>query len=792
MKLVRLSLTNWKAFEDSEWQFTDGINIIEGDNYSGKTSFIQAIYYGFFGEMLYNEQLSASKLRRVDGEDTRIELDFKVGEKTYRIKRNIEGNKRIYVNSYLYPIDEHGNEGMVIDEHSHTEKQKLGDKEDFSKLDGILPVSTDFLKHINFIQEESIYLFLGNPNLAVDEDINNILKLNYIKKLIKFSDEKIKIQESIEKELKEKKKNYDDFLAENNSTITFLEGAITEKNENINKIQGKIEEKQKKVELVAELKDKIKEKDRITHQVSSLEKQRNDLAQELEGLQDELDDITKLEDKIEELKRIEALRENNETKIKEFQTSLKSLQSEVQDAEVQKKLLEQHKKTKAEDFAAKQSLQNEISRITDLKKEIAVLKKKKDEFENIANKLAIIERKIRAHSKMSDQFKEKKCPVDKKECPVAETKGKVIDDKLTKFRNKKSEIQASLNILDDPHDELKSKESELQLLEKKQDNLETINTKLSQLTDKIKEIKEKLREKEGTEDKVKDIETKIAQLEKINETNSDSHDEYVRINERIKDKPGLIEKIESKKESMNANQSELETSKKELEACESNISSFKDDKGLTTIPDIDALETEISNLEGEIKSEQEGKIRMEAQLDQLKKSATEILTPYSSKTELEKSQAVEVHKLYKALYYKECLAKTMKELKDKKYREIKDQCSKMWAAFKGGTILDTISWDDDFIPYIQTGGNKRTIFQLSASEKIMIYFSIRASLLAKLGLNLTLIADNLLISIMEDNKNTVMDLLAHVIDNTDVEQILFTGFDFPHGVRCQNKILLSK
>jgi len=59
----RLKLENWKTFDDIEFNFTSGVNIVEGSNYSGKTSFIQALYFALFNETLY-KQLTAKELKK--------------------------------------------------------------------------------------------------------------------------------------------------------------------------------------------------------------------------------------------------------------------------------------------------------------------------------------------------------------------------------------------------------------------------------------------------------------------------------------------------------------------------------------------------------------------------------------------------------------------------------------------------------------------------------------------------------------------------------------------------------
>ncbi len=64
MNLERLHVKNWKSFTDKEFLFKHGVNLIEGDNYSGKTSFVQALYFALFNETLYPDYLTAKELRK--------------------------------------------------------------------------------------------------------------------------------------------------------------------------------------------------------------------------------------------------------------------------------------------------------------------------------------------------------------------------------------------------------------------------------------------------------------------------------------------------------------------------------------------------------------------------------------------------------------------------------------------------------------------------------------------------------------------------------------------------------
>ena len=140
MILKKLVLENWKSFQNRELEFTEGINLIEGDNYAGKSSLIQALYYIFFGKTLFKE-LTAKELKREGENEATITLDFNVNSKDYRIRRNIKGGSRVSISSYLYLLNDKGEE----DDEIETFSQGLTGKDNFSKLEEVLQSSLRYM-----------------------------------------------------------------------------------------------------------------------------------------------------------------------------------------------------------------------------------------------------------------------------------------------------------------------------------------------------------------------------------------------------------------------------------------------------------------------------------------------------------------------------------------------------------------------------------------------------------------------------------------------------------------------
>ena len=80
MRLLRMSLTNWRGVDAREIEFDEGVTLIEGPNEIGKSTFVEAL------QLLFNE-LDSNKNKKVKpikpaGQDvgSSVEVELIVGD----------------------------------------------------------------------------------------------------------------------------------------------------------------------------------------------------------------------------------------------------------------------------------------------------------------------------------------------------------------------------------------------------------------------------------------------------------------------------------------------------------------------------------------------------------------------------------------------------------------------------------------------------------------------------------------------------------------------------------------
>lgn len=776
-----MKLVNWKVFDEAEFNFTEGINLIEGNNYSGKTSFIQALYFGLFNETLYKE-LTARELKKEGEKDAAVELDVSDGIDEYRIRRNIRGDKQVSISSHLYKLNDKGEE---IEELESVSRKK----EVLKKLPILLGISQDYVKNINFIQEGSIYQFIFQPKYKIEDDINEMLQLDYLGKIDGFCNDAIKQFEKDIENHENKSKDIKNFLNKNRDKLESLKIDLVEKESQIEKLSKLIKESKEKIKIYEELEDLESEREDIIQNYESISGTIDDTSQEIEELQLNLDEITKLEDLFNQLKKKVDIFDKNKTQIKNLEKENETLRLEL--TKIDKEVALSQDKTNQLDEHKKnwQKLENKMKSMNTIKEKLKTVEKELENYKNITEELDEISEKIIQINEIIDNFKKGECPISHETCPVA---SQLIDDKLKNLKV----VEQERTSLEEKYSEMRSPESEYNKLKTQIDEFKYMKKDIEEISQQIVDIEVKIENLPKLIERHKDLKiqkTNIDEkLERIKEANAKlekDYNEYIRVEERIKDKNNFINEIEDKKRDLEELKREQLQIEKENKIKIKEIEEFKEANKLEDVSEIHNEQKKIKSWDKELRNSENVIIKLNSDINYINEREKELLEPYTTISELEDTLYKAVHNKYRVIFFQDTLRETLSELKMRKLREIKEICNQMWAKFKATSGMESIDWDEaNFIPYIRIGGHERNIYQLSASERVMVYFSIRAALLSKLGPNYFIIADNLLGAFIKPNQKIFLDLLKDVVNKTDINQIIFTGFEISPEFKCENKI----
>lgn len=116
MYLQHITLSNFKSYESAEYDFSENVNGIVGENGSGKTNLLDAIYYLCFCKSFFSSQdqfsvrfdtdffsIHGDFVNRMQGNSTRISCTYKLGK-----QKSMRANKKEYTRFSdhigLYPL----------------------------------------------------------------------------------------------------------------------------------------------------------------------------------------------------------------------------------------------------------------------------------------------------------------------------------------------------------------------------------------------------------------------------------------------------------------------------------------------------------------------------------------------------------------------------------------------------------------------------------------------------------------------------------------------------------------
>lgn len=144
--IKELQMINWRAYEDQAFKFNKGINFIMGPNGKGKTSILEAISFALSGESSIVD--NKTSLLRDPTKQATVILVLEINKKDYQIERSLLPGKV--------------GDARIIDIDSNIQLAN-SQKRVTETIEGLIGVSSDFLRRIVYMSEGDVFNYLQKP-----------------------------------------------------------------------------------------------------------------------------------------------------------------------------------------------------------------------------------------------------------------------------------------------------------------------------------------------------------------------------------------------------------------------------------------------------------------------------------------------------------------------------------------------------------------------------------------------------------------------------------------------------
>lgn len=409
--ITKISLKNWRSHLNSNLDFSTGTNALIGIMGSGKSSILSAICFGLFGT---NPELQSRKLKLDDlimnkpslKDMAEVEVFFRIDGADYSVKRIIERKKGT-------TYSELRANGKLVEAPSTQRVNELVEK--------VLKVDYGLFSKAIYSEQNALDYFLTIPK---GQRMRKIDELLMIDKFEKARNNAI----SLINKISEKKSTMESLLGKVN---------ISELQQTVTSIKSSLENViTEKVQLEKDLKQALSDRSALESELRVLYKTKENfelLKRDEISLSSAVNEISTSLEKLEESLQ-GANKEEIESNVKSFSAVLENLEKLLQEKQEEyQKLAEQYSKAKAEAEVYKKEtivrLQNELEEKLQLqrdadkiKKQVGTdtdkaLEKKRELLEKYVGKIEALRIKIEDLSDVIDQLSSIKA-----KCPICESK----------------------------------------------------------------------------------------------------------------------------------------------------------------------------------------------------------------------------------------------------------------------------------------------------------------------------------------------------------------------------------
>ena len=610
--LIELNLINWKTHENSKFSFMKGVNLLVGIMGSGKSSVTDGISYALFGTF---PDLNRRKVKLTDlimknnsGQKTScsVELLFSVDNNLYRVVRK---------------INEIGSTEAVLE------------------------------KNRSIIQEQTT---------KVNEEIENILKINYDAFSKAIYSEQNKLNYFIELAKGDRKKQIDEMLGLDQFSV-----AETNATSLINSIKSDITQQEKDIEQI----DVVQIKSSLESLKNELEKNEIEKKNFEENIKSESQKLLTKETMYKQLKaeyeRKKQLRESivkSKAEIDMLTDQISKIKIDFDEEELKKKKEsdKNEKKKYDSELILERNKEKENSRkIGEIRSRILENEKKKSEMRALLNKLEVynedkttreLEQVRTTIDRLKEEYTHDKVSIEEMQksikdleahygkCPVCDRE---LEEnfRLSLITNKKKLLKELTDKAKVANETIANENSKLSILERKEEEIKHIKSRISDYKNAEENIEKIVEQQNILEDEMTKTEKRIKEIEKLIKETDDRIKENEKKIEKAEDRQDKMKHIEQDKinlallekeySSIDIDESKIDRLKNELSEHKITIARFKEkiDAELKYIANlrqqIASKEKDIANLM-QMQEQINKKKRLLSNLNKFKKALLEI------------------------------------------------------------------------------------------------------------------------------------------------------------------------
>ncbi|CAB3289222.1 DNA double-strand break repair Rad50 ATPase [Methanocaldococcus lauensis] len=367
MKIEKIIVRDFRSHEFTKVTFTSGINLIIGQNGSGKSSLLDAILVGLYWPTRPKD-LKKDNFLRVNGKSTEITIFFEKDGVKYQVHRNITRNiafAKYYDNGTWHHL---------------TEANHISVKNWVEKL-----IPYDIFVNAIYIRQGEIDAILESDE-SREKVVRKVLGLDKYENAYKNLLEVRKVIESKIKGIEEylnAMKNIDDMIKEYKNNLNNVIKEIEEISPQIPKIRNEIDALRKKLEKL----------DKIAKDIENLKEKKSEIEKTLERIDTRIKSLTT------------SIAER-ESKVKDLEEKVKELEKIKDDAEKYIELEKFYKEYSEIKSKADKEIRGYEGQISQIKERLNELERKANELKELQEKISEIDKEIKELEEYVKQYEE--------------------------------------------------------------------------------------------------------------------------------------------------------------------------------------------------------------------------------------------------------------------------------------------------------------------------------------------------------------------------------------------------